>query len=140
VSTQISVKQATYDELEEKIAKLVESNKKFFSQASKYQDIIGKVDTLRERRKIHEENLNNLLNGVKQLPGERVPHPLVPLGSTDPAGADGFGKHARRFRTRAEDEDREPRGRPRQRSLGARGDEAKARRRAGHARDFRAQA
>lgn len=69
VSTQISVKQATYDELEEKIAKLVESNKKFFTQASKYQDIIGRVDTLRERRKIHEENLNNLLNGVKQLPG-----------------------------------------------------------------------
>ncbi|KAK4330749.1 DNA repair protein RAD50 [Rhodotorula toruloides] len=68
VSTQISVKQATYDELEEKIAKLVESNKKFFTQASKYQDIIGRVDTLRERRKIHEENLNNLLNGVKQLP------------------------------------------------------------------------
>ncbi|GAA5827048.1 hypothetical protein JCM3770_002453 [Rhodotorula araucariae] len=68
VSTQIAVKQATYDELEERIAKLVKDNKTFFNQAAKYQDIIGKVDTLRERRNLHEENLGNLMNGLKELP------------------------------------------------------------------------
>ncbi|TNY22035.1 AAA domain-containing protein [Rhodotorula diobovata] len=68
VSSQIAVKQATYDELEERIAKLVSDNKTFFNQATKYQDIIGKVDTLRERRNLHEENLGNLMNGTKELP------------------------------------------------------------------------
>lgn len=69
MSSQIAVKQATYDELEERIAKLVSDNKTFFNQATKYQDIIGKVDTLRERRNLHEENLGNLMNGTKELPG-----------------------------------------------------------------------
>ncbi|GAA6021568.1 hypothetical protein JCM10207_005070 [Rhodosporidiobolus poonsookiae] len=68
VTSQIAIKQATYDELEETIAKLVAENKTFFNQATKYQDIIGKVDTLRERRNLHEENLGNLQNGLKELP------------------------------------------------------------------------
>ncbi|BGP20318.1 hypothetical protein JCM10213_002053 [Rhodosporidiobolus nylandii] len=68
VTSQIAVKQSTYDELEERIAKLVADNKTFFNQATKYQDIIGKVDTLRERRNLHEENLSNLMNGLKELP------------------------------------------------------------------------
>ncbi|GAA5863503.1 hypothetical protein JCM8547_007267 [Rhodosporidiobolus lusitaniae] len=68
VSSQIAIKQASYDELEEKIAGLVQANKTFFNQATKYQDIIGKVDTLRERRNLHEENLSNLQNGLKELP------------------------------------------------------------------------
>ncbi|GAA5908969.1 hypothetical protein JCM8208_007130 [Rhodotorula glutinis] len=68
VSSQIAIKQATYDELEERIAKLVKDNTTFFNQATKYQDIIGKVDTLRERRNLHEENLNNLVSGTKELP------------------------------------------------------------------------
>ncbi|GJN94490.1 hypothetical protein Rhopal_007572-T1 [Rhodotorula paludigena] len=68
VSSQIAVKEATYAELEERVAKLVETNKTFFNQATKYQDIIGKVDTLRERRALHEENLHNLQTGLKELP------------------------------------------------------------------------
>ncbi|GAA5989043.1 hypothetical protein JCM11641_002306 [Rhodosporidiobolus odoratus] len=68
VSSQIAIKQATYDELEERIAKLVDENKTFFNQATKYQDIIGKVDTLRERRNLHEENLGRLMDGLKELP------------------------------------------------------------------------
>lgn len=74
LSSQIAVKQSTYDELEEKIAKLVKDNKTFFNQASKYQDIIGKVDTLREKRNLHEVNLQGLLEGLKELPGAlRIP-------------------------------------------------------------------
>lgn len=69
MSSQIAIKQSNYDELEGKIAKLVADNKNFFNQASKYQDIISKVETLRDRRKMHEDNLNDLLTGLRELPG-----------------------------------------------------------------------
>lgn len=69
VSSQISIKQSNYEELEGRIAKLVADNKNFFNQASKYQDIISKVETLRDRRKMHEDNLNDLLTGLRELPG-----------------------------------------------------------------------
>ncbi|POY72024.1 DNA repair protein RAD50 [Rhodotorula taiwanensis] len=68
VSSQIAIKQANFDELEGRIAKLVADNKSFFNQASKYQDIISKVETLRDRRKMHEDNLNDLLTGLRELP------------------------------------------------------------------------
>ncbi|GAA5916492.1 hypothetical protein JCM6882_001738 [Rhodosporidiobolus microsporus] len=68
LTSKIAIKQSTYDELEERIAKLVAENKTFFNQATKYQDIIGKVDTLRERRNLHEENLEGLREGLKELP------------------------------------------------------------------------
>lgn len=68
VSSQISIKQSNYEELEGRIAKLVADNKNFFNQASKYQDIISKVETLRDRRKMHEDNLNDLLTGLRELP------------------------------------------------------------------------
>ncbi|GAA5876452.1 hypothetical protein JCM3774_003780 [Rhodotorula dairenensis] len=68
VSSQIAIKQTNYEELEGKIAKLVADNKNFFNQASKYQDIISKVETLRDRRKMHEDNLNDLLTGLRELP------------------------------------------------------------------------
>ncbi|GAA6059582.1 hypothetical protein JCM10212_000638 [Sporobolomyces blumeae] len=67
VSAAIAVKQTTHDELEERIEKLVKENKTFFNQATKYQDILGKVDTLREKRKLHEDNLEQLQSGVKEL-------------------------------------------------------------------------
>ncbi|GAA6019292.1 hypothetical protein JCM8202_000967 [Rhodotorula sphaerocarpa] len=68
VSSQIAIKQTNYDELEGRIAKVVAENKSFFNQASKYQDIISKVETLRDRRKMHEDNLNDLLTGLRELP------------------------------------------------------------------------
>lgn len=70
VSSLVTSKQTTHDELEERIEKLVKDNKVFFNQATKYQDILGKVDTLREKRTLHEENLEQLQAGVKELRGE----------------------------------------------------------------------
>ena len=70
VSSLVSTKQTTHDELEERIEKLVKDNKVFFNQATKYQDILGKVDTLREKRTLHEENLEQLQAGVKELRGK----------------------------------------------------------------------
>ncbi|GAA5829449.1 hypothetical protein JCM5353_001337 [Sporobolomyces roseus] len=67
VSSLVTSKQTTHDELEERIEKLVKDNKVFFNQATKYQDILGKVDTLREKRTLHEENLEQLQAGVKEL-------------------------------------------------------------------------
>ncbi|GAA5930091.1 MRX complex DNA-binding subunit [Sporobolomyces koalae] len=67
VSSLVSSKQTNHDELEERIEKLVKDNKTFFNQAAKYQDILGKVDTLREKRKLHEDNLEQLQAGVKEL-------------------------------------------------------------------------
>ncbi|GAA5991630.1 hypothetical protein JCM5350_007782 [Sporobolomyces pararoseus] len=67
VSSLIASKQAEHDDLEERIEKLVKENKVFFNQATKYQDILGKVDTLREKRKLHEDNLEQISSGVKEL-------------------------------------------------------------------------
>lgn len=65
----IATKEASHQDLEERIESLVKSNKTFFNQATKYQDILGKVDTLREKRKLHEDNLEQLQSGVKELRG-----------------------------------------------------------------------
>ncbi|GAA5936924.1 hypothetical protein JCM1841_001408 [Sporobolomyces salmonicolor] len=67
VSSNISDKQSTHDELEEKIQKLVKENQTFFNQATKYQDIIGRVDTLREKRTMHEVNLEAVSSEIKEL-------------------------------------------------------------------------
>ncbi|GAA6018937.1 hypothetical protein JCM11491_005685 [Sporobolomyces phaffii] len=67
VSSVVAAKEVAHADLEERIEKLVRDNKTFFNQASKYQDILGKVDTLREKRKLHEDNLEQLQSGVKEL-------------------------------------------------------------------------
>ncbi|SCV74588.1 BQ2448_7617 [Microbotryum intermedium] len=64
----IAVKQSEHEALEEEIAKIVERNKTFFTQASKYQDIIGKAETLRERRTVVEDNLTQVQASLTELP------------------------------------------------------------------------
>ncbi|SCZ98307.1 BZ3500_MvSof-1268-A1-R1_Chr3-2g06284 [Microbotryum saponariae] len=63
----IAVKQSEHEALEEEITKIVERNKTFFTQASKYQDIIGKADTLRERRTVVEDNLTQVQANLTEL-------------------------------------------------------------------------
>ena len=70
LEVEIEVKTADHAQLEEEIAALVASNKTFFNQASKYQDIIGKAETLRERRKLVGDNLTQVRANLTELPGQ----------------------------------------------------------------------
>lgn len=67
---EIEVKSGEHAALEEEVAELAANNKVFFNQASKHQDIIGKAETLREKRNIVEENLAQVRANLTELPGE----------------------------------------------------------------------
>jgi DNA repair protein RAD50 len=69
LASSIDVKSAEHEQLEEQIAELVRANKTFFNQATKYQDIIGKAETLRERRKLVEDNLVQVRANLTELQG-----------------------------------------------------------------------
>lgn len=71
VERSIELKTAENDKLEEEIALLVQQNKTFFNSAAKYQDIIGKAETLRERRNLVEDNLAQVQATLIELSGRR---------------------------------------------------------------------
>lgn len=92
LEAQIEIRSAENDKLEEEIAQLVTQNKTFFNAATKYQDIIGKAETLRERRKLVEDNLTQVRATLTELQGpcatardsarhvtRRIDHPLQTL-------------------------------------------------------------
>lgn len=70
LEAEIEAKQADHTALEEEVAQLVGTNTTFFNQASKYQDIIGKAETLMERRNLVENNLSQLRASLTELSGK----------------------------------------------------------------------
>lgn len=72
LSSAIAVKSSEHEDLEVEIAELVKTNKTFFNQATKYQDIIGKAETLQERKGLVKENLSQLRASLNELTGASV--------------------------------------------------------------------
>lgn len=49
--------------------KIASHNKNFYEQATKYKEIVAKIETLKRQRGMVEDNLGSIRATVKEMPG-----------------------------------------------------------------------
>jgi DNA repair protein RAD50 len=69
LASSIDVKQSDHEALDVEIKTVAANNKLFYEQATKVDQIIAQVDTLRRQRNLVQENAVHILSTAKELNG-----------------------------------------------------------------------